>query len=145
MIGQRLRQLRERMGLDQVDLGAVMGYGQSTVSLIEGGERRPSVDSLLEVAKEYGVSMQWLFGLTDEMTPSDKGEMPMKGTKQGKGGRREITPEEAIANYELIMDEEMLSLKIRNGNLDVYDMADIADYIRKVRSGEVQHDDPIIS
>ena len=145
MIGQRLRQLRERMGLDQVDLGAVMGYGQSTVSLIEGGERRPSVDSLLEVAKEYGVSMQWLFGLTDEMTPSDKGEMPMTGTKQGKGGRREITPEEAIANYELIMDEEMLSLKIRNGNLDVYDMADIADYIRKVRSGDVQHDDPSIS
>ena len=38
------------------------------------------------------------------------------------------------------MSEPMLALRVRGGNLTIYDEADIADYIRKVRSGEVQHE-----
>ena len=52
---------------------------------------------------------------------------------------REITPEEAIANYQLILDEPMLALTVRRGALSIEDMADIADFIRLVqeeREGE---------
>lgn len=146
MIGRRLRELRERLGIHQVDLGAVMDYDQSTISQIEGGTRRPSVDSLLEVAKEYRVSMQWLFGLTDEMTPSNEGGTTMTGkdddAKEPSPRHVDITVEQAQANRDLIMSEPMLALRVRGGNLTIYDEADIADYIRRVRSGEVQHEEP---
>ena len=145
MVGRRLRELRERLGLDQIDLGAVMDYGQSMISQIESGDKAPSAASLIEVAKEYGVSMQWLFGLTDEMTPSSEGGTTMKGkdddaSEESSERHADLTAEQVQANRDLIMSEPMLALRVRGGNLTIYDEADIADYIRKVRSGEVQHE-----
>ena len=48
--------------------------------------------------------------------------------------RLELTVEEAVANLQLILSEPMLALSARRGDLTIEDMADIADYIRFVRS-----------
>lgn len=133
MIGQRLRELRQRLGIGQVDLGEVMGYSQPMISEIERGVKAPSHESIVLLVREFGISTNWLYGFTEE-------DMGKTGDREepGEERRREITPEEAIRNYELIQEEPLLALKLRGGNLDVYDMADIANYIRKVRSGKVQ-------
>ena len=45
-----------------------------------------------------------------------------------------VTPEEAVANFQLILDEPMLALTVRRGSLSIEDMADIADFIRSVQA-----------
>ena len=61
-------------------------------------------------------------------------DAPGKGRAGMLEEAREITPEEAIANYQLILDEPMLALTVRRGALSIEDMADIADYIRLVQA-----------
>ena len=56
--------------------------------------------------------------------------------------RREIDPEEAVANLQLILSESMLALSARRGDLTIEDMADIADYIRFVRSKQDGEEQP---
>lgn len=45
-----------------------------------------------------------------------------------------LTAEGAAANLQLILSERMLALSARRGDLTIEDMADIAGYIRIVRS-----------
>ena len=118
-----------------------MDYGQSMISQIERGAKQPSALSLLKVAIEYGVTLEWLYGRIDDLAPNIYPQDRMNGghghieeveMTRDRDKKCKITPEEAIANYELIMSEPMLSLKLKGGNLSVEDMADIADYIRYV-------------
>lgn len=142
MIGQRLKELRERLGIYQVELGVVMGYSQTAISHIESGRRYPTYDSLMQVANEYGVTLDWLFGRSDEWLNGGTGNKEVNVTKRDDRDRTEcnITPEQAHADYELVMSEPMLSLKVKGGNLSIKDMNDIANFIRHVRANEGPRD-----
>ncbi|XXF76716.1 helix-turn-helix transcriptional regulator [Myxococcaceae bacterium GXIMD 01537] len=50
-LARRIRALRERRGLTQEDFAARCGISVSFVSLLERGERGPSYETLLEVAR----------------------------------------------------------------------------------------------
>ena len=72
MIGGRLAQARKRKGLAQVELAIAMGdrYDQSVVSAVEHNRSFLRFDGLVNAAKELEVSLDYLFGLTDDPTPA---------------------------------------------------------------------------
>lgn len=51
----KIRAARQRRGMSQRDLARALGMAQSTLSRIERGERRVSVDRLIEIARALGV------------------------------------------------------------------------------------------
>lgn len=51
----RIRAARKGRGISQRDLARTLGMAQSTLSRIERGERRVSVDQLIEIARALGV------------------------------------------------------------------------------------------
>lgn len=59
-----------------------------------------------------------------------------KGDGEPEPELPEISREEAIENFKLILDQPNLSLMARQGVLTDYDMKDIADFIRFVRAEE---------
>ena len=71
MIGDRLAVARKRKGLTQIDLAVAMGdrYDQSVVSAVEHNRSALRFDGLVNVAKELEVSIDYLFGLTDDPRP----------------------------------------------------------------------------
>ena len=130
-VGRRLREAREERGLTQVDLAVAIGVAPSMISHFESGKRPIALRRLLELARALNISTDRLLG--KEGRPKET-PMPGKVQLEGiKGEREEITPGEAVANYDLIMKEPMLALSVRRGNLSIEDMADIADIIRFVR------------
>ena len=66
IVGQRLRGLRESMKLSQAKAGELFGVRQSSMNRYESGEASPTFEVLLKMADYYDVSMDYLFGRTDD-------------------------------------------------------------------------------
>ena len=61
-VGPRLRELRHRRGLTLADLAERTGISESTLSRLEGGSRKPTLELLLPLAEVYAVPLDDLVG-----------------------------------------------------------------------------------
>jgi transcriptional regulator with XRE-family HTH domain len=59
-VGPRLRALRRQRETTLADLSAETGISVSTLSRLESGERRPTLELLLPLARAYGVTLDEL-------------------------------------------------------------------------------------
>lgn len=62
----RLREQRARLGLNQQQLGQLVGASRQTISLIERGDYHPSVLLALRIAQVFGVPLEEIFFLEGE-------------------------------------------------------------------------------
>lgn len=60
-IGKKIRQTRESRGITQEDLALEAGLNRAYIGYIERGERNPSTDTLVKIAKALKVSLNELF------------------------------------------------------------------------------------
>lgn len=61
----RLQSLRLTYSFPVLDAEWVCGISRSSINFWERGLRTPSADGILQIAFSYGVSIDWLFGLSD--------------------------------------------------------------------------------
>ncbi len=66
---KRIRDLREDSDLAQRELAAYLQCSQTCYSSYEVGRRGIPADVLVNLAKFYNVSVDYLLGLTDERRP----------------------------------------------------------------------------
>ena len=59
-VGSRLRALRQRHEITLADLSAQTGVSVSTLSRLESGDRKPTLELLLPLARAYGVTLDEL-------------------------------------------------------------------------------------
>ena len=60
VFGKKLKELRLEKGLSQRSLGEVFNVCNQTVSFWESGSREPDLDTLLAIARYFGVQVQEL-------------------------------------------------------------------------------------
>ena len=65
----RIRDLRIDRGLTQAQVAEVLPVSQNTYSQYEIGTTRYPLDVVVTLAEFYGVSVDYLVGLTDETAP----------------------------------------------------------------------------
>lgn len=61
-VGPRLRALRRKREITLADLSTTTGISVSTLSRLESGQRRPTLELLLPLARAYGVQIDELVG-----------------------------------------------------------------------------------
>ncbi|MBE8522125.1 helix-turn-helix domain-containing protein [Amycolatopsis sp. H6(2020)] len=61
-VGPRLRALRRHRGMTLADVAAATGVSESTLSRLESGQRRASLELLLPLARAYDVPLDDLVG-----------------------------------------------------------------------------------
>lgn len=61
-----LKEHRARLGLNQQQLGSLVGASRQTISLIERGDYSPSVTLALRIAKVCQVSVEDIFEYEEE-------------------------------------------------------------------------------
>lgn len=66
---ERIRALREDRDKTQTEIAQLLKVGQKTYSDYELGKTRIPVDSLIILAKEYNVSMDYICGVSDTRKP----------------------------------------------------------------------------
>ena len=65
--GEKIRNLREDNDLNQTQLGKALNMSQRKISHIECSQCEPSLDDIVAFCKFFGVSADYLLGLTDKM------------------------------------------------------------------------------
>jgi len=61
-----LSDLRKEKGINQTDLGRMVGVSRQTISLIERGDYNPSVMVALSLARVFDVSVEEIFTLEED-------------------------------------------------------------------------------
>jgi len=62
---ERLKELRHERGLSHEKLSNATGLSRVAISLWERGQREPTLNSLIILAKFFGVTLDEMAGLTD--------------------------------------------------------------------------------
>lgn len=62
---ERLKELRTERGVGQVQLAQSIGMSKGIISLWENGKREPNMSGLILLAQYFGVSVDYLVGLSD--------------------------------------------------------------------------------
>lgn len=71
MFGRRLRELRIQRGLSQQAVADSVGtISQSLLAFYEAGRGSPSVERLLDLAKFFGVGLDYLYGMEEAAASS---------------------------------------------------------------------------
>ena len=65
IVAERLRQLRESVKLSQVKMGEIIGVKQTSVNRYETEIASPSLETLTRYADFFDVSLDYVFGRTD--------------------------------------------------------------------------------
>lgn len=65
----RLKEFRAALGLNQQELGTLVGASRQTISLIERGDYNPSVTLALRIAQVFHRSVEEVFYLAEEEQP----------------------------------------------------------------------------
>ncbi|WP_258042495.1 helix-turn-helix domain-containing protein [Paenibacillus sp. UNC499MF] len=75
-IGERLRYLRESIGLSQGDLAKTLNIARTTYSGYENDIREPDFHFIIKIADFYNVTLDFLFGrqLKEEQIVAPKKE-----------------------------------------------------------------------
>lgn len=60
MLGTRIASLRQGFGLSQAELAKRLNISPSAIGMYEQGRRQPSVDTLIALSREFGVSLDYL-------------------------------------------------------------------------------------
>ena len=68
-VGPRLKRLRSQRGVTLTSLSEVTGISKSTLSRLETGQRRPSLELLLPLAQAYRVALDDLVGAPEVGDP----------------------------------------------------------------------------
>ena len=69
LVGSRLRRVREQRGLTLTEAAALAGMSKSTLSRLETGQRKPSLELLLPLAQTYRVPLDDLVGAPEVGDP----------------------------------------------------------------------------
>ncbi|SEO90486.1 Helix-turn-helix domain-containing protein [Amphibacillus marinus] len=59
-IGDRFKDLRKRNNLKQIDFCMEVGISQGTLSDIEKGKNKPSIDTVISTSNKFHISTDWL-------------------------------------------------------------------------------------
>lgn len=62
---EKLVELRKEKGYSQLQLSKEIKFSRTAIASWEGGAREPSLDTLILIAKYFGVTTDYLLGLED--------------------------------------------------------------------------------
>ena len=92
MIAQRLRALREIQGRDQAEVADSLKLNRVTYNRYETGAREPDLITVARLAEYYGVSVDYLLGLTDSPNPY-KSPKIISDLREGRVAYKDLSDE----------------------------------------------------
>lgn len=73
--GKRLKELRKAKGLNQTELGEILGVSKSSICCYENGTRNPALETVIDLMHLFGVSADYLLGSDNLIKVVDNDEI----------------------------------------------------------------------
>ena len=93
-LGERIKELRKRNNLTQIDLAKEMEVTKGTVSTWETNRRRPSFETLNALSSLFNVNMAYLLGSYND-------DIPVQQPEEGRNDMALSQVEEDLTEYAL--------------------------------------------
>lgn len=119
LLGDRLRQQRNRRKLTQEDVARRIGVARTTYAMYEQNSREPDNETLQKLADFFDVSIDYLLGRTDDPTPPENTSQPYYALTERdqrdiardlERMMSDLESDESMAFYGEPMDEETRQL-----------------------------------
>ncbi len=68
MFDERIKSIRQSLGINQVEFGKRLNVSKQCISNWENGNIQPSIDMVIKIAKEFSVSADYILGLDNKHT-----------------------------------------------------------------------------
>ncbi|NHC43217.1 helix-turn-helix transcriptional regulator [Bacillus sp. MM2020_1] len=65
-LGQRIKNIRKRNKLNQVEFAKIIGVSQGTLSELEQDKYNPSIETIFSIYKDFKVDLEWLLISSNE-------------------------------------------------------------------------------
>lgn len=99
LFAKRLRKLMEDKGINQTELGDELTFvTNNAISLYALGKRTPKLDTAIEIANYFDVTLDYLFGLSDVKKPINQAIVNMPVLKSYYNGKNNYD-ESNISEY----------------------------------------------
>ena len=147
-VGPRLRRARDDRGVTLADLSAATGISKSTLSRLESGQRKPSLELLLPIAEAHQVPLDELVGAPEvgdprvQFVPQDRNGRVVIPLTRHSGG---------VQAWKVIIEptDEVPRLRIHEGYEWLYVLAGelrliVADHDITLGRGEVAEFDTAV-
>ena len=86
MLGHRISSLRLSRGMSQTELAKRLNVSASAVGMYEQGRREPSVEILIALSQEFGVSLDYLLAGKPDTVRDISALHQLLDTSSGTGG-----------------------------------------------------------
>jgi len=127
MLKEKLRSLRERMGVSQQDVATALGVSRQVYNNYELGKREPDFDMAMRLAGYFQCSVDYMIGNSDNAPNAI--QVPVLGT---------ITAGIPIEAIEDIIDVEELPMDMRRGGREYFGLKIKGDSMEpEYRDGDV--------
>lgn len=97
IIGQRLRVLRQSLGLTQAQMAAELGVSASYITLIEADQRPASARLLMRLTEVYDLNITELSPSADMVLPHLSGPTLCLGNGESRVANKRPKPEEIVS------------------------------------------------
>ncbi|OBR96718.1 XRE family transcriptional regulator [Clostridium autoethanogenum] len=106
-LGNRIRNLREEKSISQLELAKILNIGNTTLSQYESDKRVPSDTVKKKIAEYFGISLDYLMGLTDTKEP--KINIPQEYSDKYKVTKKDIEQHNEVIKHAqaFMMDDEV--------------------------------------
>lgn len=115
MIGKRLREEREKLGMSQVILAGMVGVDPAEISQYETGKRKPPLDKFVKIIDVFDVSADFILGREVSVVSEEDEEYKVRRSKA------ELTMLKELENYpklyEVLVGDPARSIKVMDKNL----------------------------
>lgn len=118
IFGEKLKRLREEKGLTQENIARKLCISRATVSKYESGRRKPDIETMKTLSKYYGVSVDYIIGMTETAAFSSIDEDDFKSDCNNTEDRDNITKDEDIFRLAVKIKKHNLDLNILEGIID---------------------------
>ncbi len=68
MFDERIKSIRQSLGINQVEFGKRLNVSKQCISNWENGNIQPSIDMVIKIAKDFSVSADYILGLDNKHT-----------------------------------------------------------------------------
>lgn len=112
-VGQRIAQKRKELGLSQEGLGERLGVSRQTVYKWESDAALPEIEKLVNLSREFSVSIDWLLGEGDEARELTPEQLRMVEEIVGRYLAAQPRPEPAAQEIDPEAESETGRLGVR--------------------------------
>lgn len=123
MLGEKIAEQRKKLGLSQEELAEKLNISQKSISKYELGNRKPQYKVLVRMAEYFGVTTDYLLGVTD----STENEPESSVTRKFGNRLRELRVSEGITQFQMAV-----ILDTSKSNISKYEAGTVEPGMEKI-------------